>query len=59
MFGARVVDYELTRAKLGRMVVLVQAARQSAYHVARLMAAGGGATEASMVKAYACRPPSG
>ncbi len=55
VFGARVVDYELTRAKLGRMVVLVQASRQSAYHVARLMAAGGGATEASMVKAYACR----
>jgi (2S)-methylsuccinyl-CoA dehydrogenase len=37
------------------MVAVVQASRQYAYHVARLMAAGAGATEASMVKAYVCR----
>ena len=55
VFGSNIIDYQLTRAKLGRMVVLIQAARQSAYHVATLMAKGEGATEASMVKAYVCK----
>jgi len=55
VFGSNIVDYQLTRAKLGRMAVLIQAARQSAYHVATLMAKGHGATEASMVKAYVCK----
>jgi (2S)-methylsuccinyl-CoA dehydrogenase len=55
VFGANIIDYQLTRTKLGRMAVLIQAARQSAYHVARLMAKGEGATEASMIKAYVCK----
>jgi (2S)-methylsuccinyl-CoA dehydrogenase len=55
VFGSNIIDYELTRVKLGRMVVLIQAARQAAYHVATLMAKGQGATEASMVKAYVCK----
>jgi (2S)-methylsuccinyl-CoA dehydrogenase len=55
VFGSPIIDYELTRNKLGRMAVLIQAARQSAYHVATLMARGVGATEASMVKAYVCK----
>jgi (2S)-methylsuccinyl-CoA dehydrogenase len=55
VFGSNIIDYQLTRAKLGRMAVLIQAARQSAYHVATLMAKGQGATEASMVKAYVCK----
>jgi (2S)-methylsuccinyl-CoA dehydrogenase len=55
VFGSNIIDYQLTRAKLGRMAVLIQAARQSAYHVATLMAKGEGATEASMVKAYVCK----
>ena len=55
VFGSRIVDYQLTRTKLGRMVVLIQAARQCAYHVATLMAKGQGTTEASMVKAYVCK----
>jgi (2S)-methylsuccinyl-CoA dehydrogenase len=55
VFGRPVADYELTQVKLGRMVMLIQAGRQFAYHVARLMANGGGMTEASMVKAYVCR----
>jgi (2S)-methylsuccinyl-CoA dehydrogenase len=54
VFGANIIDFQLTRAKLGRMAVLIQAARQCAYHVATLMAKGRGATEASMVKAYVC-----
>ena len=55
VFGSNIVDYQLTQAKLGRMAVLIQAGRQFAYHVARLMAKGEGTTEASMVKAYVCR----
>jgi (2S)-methylsuccinyl-CoA dehydrogenase len=55
VFGEPVVDYQLTRAKLARMAVLIQATRQFSYQVARLMSKGEGALEASMVKAYVCR----
>lgn len=55
VFGTPVIDFELTRAKLGRMAVLIQAGRQFSYHVATLMANGQGALEASMVKAYVCK----
>jgi (2S)-methylsuccinyl-CoA dehydrogenase len=55
VFGAPIADYQLTQAKLGRMAVLIQAARQCAYEVARKMARGEGKLEASMVKAYVCK----
>jgi (2S)-methylsuccinyl-CoA dehydrogenase len=55
VFGAPVLDYQLTRVKLGRMVALIQASRQATYRVARLMARGEGSLQASMVKAYTCR----
>jgi (2S)-methylsuccinyl-CoA dehydrogenase len=55
VFGHPIGDYQLTRAKLARMAVLVQAARQFSYEVARLMAKGEGTLEASMLKAYVCR----
>jgi len=55
VFGAPVLDYQLTRVKLARMAVIIQAARQFSYEVARRMAKGEGAMEASMVKAYVCR----
>jgi (2S)-methylsuccinyl-CoA dehydrogenase len=55
VFGHPIVDYQLTQAKLGRMAVLIQAGRQFAYVVARMMANGEGATEAAMVKAYVCK----
>jgi (2S)-methylsuccinyl-CoA dehydrogenase len=55
VFGAPIVDYQLTRAKLGRMAVLIQSTRQFSYEVARLMSKGEGSLEASMVKAYVCR----
>lgn len=55
VFGNNIVDYQLTRAKLGRMAAVIQAARQFSYHVANLMAKGDGALEASMIKAYVCR----
>lgn len=55
VFGNPIGDYQLTKAKLGRMAVLIQAGRQFAYVVARMMANGEGATEAAMVKAYVCK----
>ena len=55
VFGKPIAEYQLTQAKVARMAVLIQAARQFMYHVARLMARGEGALEASMVKAYVCK----
>jgi (2S)-methylsuccinyl-CoA dehydrogenase len=55
VFGAPILDYELTRVKLARMAVVIQAVRQCAIGVARRMALGEGTLEASMIKAYACR----
>jgi (2S)-methylsuccinyl-CoA dehydrogenase len=55
VFGNNIAEYQLTQVKLGRMAVLIQAARQFSYAVATLMAKGQGAMEASMVKAYVCK----
>jgi len=55
VFGESIHEYQLTRAKLGRMAVTIQGARQFAYEVARLMAKGEGTLEASMIKAYVCK----
>jgi (2S)-methylsuccinyl-CoA dehydrogenase len=55
VFGKSIIEYQLTRAKLGRMAAIIQASRQFAYEVATMMAAGEGSMEASMVKAYVCR----
>ncbi len=55
VFGRPIADYGLTRAKLGRMAAVIQAARQFSYVVGRLMAKGEGTLEAAMVKAYVCK----
>jgi (2S)-methylsuccinyl-CoA dehydrogenase len=55
VFGKPIVEYQLTRSKLGRMAAMIQASRQFAYEVAAMMARGEGSVEASMVKAYVCR----
>ncbi len=55
VFGSPIGDYQLTQAKLTRMAALIQAARQFAYSVGRMMAKGEGQMEASMVKAYVCK----
>jgi (2S)-methylsuccinyl-CoA dehydrogenase len=55
VFGHPIAEYQLTRAKLARMAVIIQAARQFSYVVARMMAKGEGTLEASMVKAYVCK----
>jgi (2S)-methylsuccinyl-CoA dehydrogenase len=55
VFGRSLADYQLTQAKLARMAITIQGARQFAYAVARLMAKGRGTMEAAMVKAYVCK----
>ena len=55
VFGSNIADYQLTQVKLGRMAFIIQASRQFMYSVARMMAKGDGAMEASMVKAYVCK----
>ena len=55
VFGSPIAEYQLTGVKLARMAVITQATRQFSYQVARMMAKGDGALEASMVKAYVCR----
>ena len=55
VFGQALNEYQLTQVKLARMAVIIQASRQFAYQVARLMAKGEGAMEASLIKAYVCR----
>ena len=55
VFDKSIFEYQLTKAKIAKMAAVIQGGRQFAYTVARLMAKGEGALEASMVKAYVCR----
>jgi (2S)-methylsuccinyl-CoA dehydrogenase len=55
VFTEPILDYELTRVKLGTMAAIIQCSRQFSLEVARLMGNGGGTMEASMAKAYVCR----
>ncbi|MDP1820400.1 MAG: acyl-CoA dehydrogenase family protein [Acidimicrobiales bacterium] len=55
VFGKPIADLQLTKVKLARMAITIQASRQASYEVARLMAKGEGALEAAMVKAYVCK----
>lgn len=55
VFGAAVGDYQLTQVKLARMLAALTASRQFSYAVAKLMDAGGGQMQASLVKLFSCR----
>ncbi len=55
VFGRPIARYQLTQAKLGRMVAMISACRAASYAVAAQMADGAGRAEASMVKAYSCK----
>jgi (2S)-methylsuccinyl-CoA dehydrogenase len=55
VFGSPISEYQLTQAKLTRMAAIIQASRQFAYSVGRMMAKGEGKMEASMIKAYVCK----
>ena len=54
-FGKNIGEYQIIQAKLGRMAVVTQGARQFSYAVAKLMGKGQGSMEASLVKAYVCK----
>jgi len=57
VFGVPLAGYQLTKAKLARMAMLLAACRQFSYASARLLGAGGatdGQLEASMVKSLSC-----
>ncbi len=55
VFGSPISEYQLTRAKLVRMAAIIQASRQFAYSVGRMMAKGEGKMEATLIKAYVCK----
>ena len=57
VFSENVIDYELTRVKLGTMAAIIQCSRQFALSVARAMgnAQSNAPLRASMAKAYVCR----
>ncbi|MFQ5557665.1 MAG: acyl-CoA dehydrogenase family protein [Acidimicrobiales bacterium] len=55
VFGSPVGDYQLTRVKLARMALLIQAGRQLVLDGARAMGETSAGLQAAMVKAYACR----
>lgn len=55
VFGQTVASYQLTRIKLARMATQLMAARLFSYEVGRMLDAGEGQMEASLVKLFACR----
>lgn len=55
VFGKPLAAYQLTLVKLAKMAYLLTASRQFTYAVGRLMDAGQGQMEASMVKLFACK----
>lgn len=55
VFGAPLLDYPLTGAKLAKMAARYVASRYLTYSVGRLLAQGHGRMEASLVKLFACR----
>jgi (2S)-methylsuccinyl-CoA dehydrogenase len=54
-FGKPIFDSQLIKGKIGTMVFRLDASRQLSYRAARLLASGGGQTEASLAKLYASR----
>jgi len=55
VFGVPLGSYQLTQVKLARMAAQVAACRYFTYSVGRLLDAGQGKMEASLVKLFACR----
>ena len=55
VFGQSVSRYGLSKVKLARMAMALQSARMLTLEVGRLLDAGEGQMEASLVKLYACR----
>jgi (2S)-methylsuccinyl-CoA dehydrogenase len=54
-FGRPVADYGLSRVKLARMATQLTASRLLTHEVGRMLDAGEGQMEASLVKLFACK----
>ena len=54
VFGVALGEYQLIKAKLARMAMLIAACRRFSYRSAQLLGGGDGQLEASMVKAFSC-----
>ncbi len=55
VFGAPLADFQLTQVKIANMAARFAACRRLTYRVARMLDAGQGRMEASLVKLLACR----
>ncbi len=55
VFGAPLMSYSLTEAKIARMAARLAACRRLTYAIGELLETGGGRMEASLVKLLACR----
>lgn len=55
VFGKPIADYQLSLVKFARMGIYLGASRQFTYSVGKLMDAGQGQIEASLVKLFACK----
>jgi (2S)-methylsuccinyl-CoA dehydrogenase len=55
VFGAPLMSYALTEAKIARMAARLAACRRLTYAIGALLETGGGRMEASLVKLLACR----
>lgn len=55
VFGTEIGNYQMTKWKIARMAMIVQASRQYSNHVARLMDDHKGNMEATLIKFYASR----
>ncbi len=55
VFGEPIINYQLTKAKIGKMNVILSASKSFTYEVAKLMGEKKGSMEASMIKAYVCK----
>lgn len=55
VFGAPLLDYQVTQVKIAMMAARFAACRRLAYAVGRQLDSGGGRVEASLVKLLACR----
>ncbi len=55
VFGKPVADYQISLVKFAYMAMYLGAARQFTYQVGRMMDAGSGQMEASLVKLLACK----
>ncbi len=55
VFGKEIAEYQITKWKLAKMAMIIQACRQYSYEVARMMDVGKGSMEATLIKFFASK----